>query len=197
MGFDGWTLASMGSLMSSLSTRAMRLATVQIATLAVPLSTALQVPAAGRPAPLKPGVRQAAAIVMADIRLLRRQRDVPRQPRGGARRRGLGGRWSSTTGTLVSATASSARRSAPGRNSVTTRRAATCAAPPGGGCQPHRRAGLQLQRWRRCHWPAPTPWPSQRCQPRDWFLGHLGPARQGRRIAGTARRRRESCLVGS
>lgn len=120
MGFDGWTLASMGSLMSSLSTRAMRLATVQIATLAVPLSTALQVPAAGRPAPLKPGVRQAAAIVMADIRLLRRQRDVPRQPRGGARRRGLGGRWSSTTGTLVSATASSARRSAPGRNSVTT-----------------------------------------------------------------------------
>src|SRR6266496_1821852 len=41
MGFDGWALASMGSLMSSRSTQATRLATVLLATLAVLLSTAL------------------------------------------------------------------------------------------------------------------------------------------------------------
>jgi hypothetical protein len=67
MGFDGWALASMGSLMSSLSTRATRLATVRLAILAVLLSTALPVWATGSSAPLKPGVQQPATIVMAHV----------------------------------------------------------------------------------------------------------------------------------
>ncbi len=46
--------------MSSPSTRATRLATVVLATFAVLLSTALPVSAAGRSAPLKPGVQQPA-----------------------------------------------------------------------------------------------------------------------------------------
>jgi hypothetical protein len=145
----------------------------------VPLSTALQVSAAGRSAPLKPGVRPPAAIVMDDIRLLRRQGDVPRQPRGGARRRGLGGRWSSTTGTLVSATAGSARRPAPGRSSGTTaaqppaRSPARRRMPTPSACGPPTTAVATVP----LAGPDPT-WPSRRCHPVTGFSGTW--ARHGR-----------------
>ena len=62
MGFDGWALASMGSLMSSLSTRATRLATGATCRPVKHGSASL---GASRSAPLKPRIQQLATIVMA------------------------------------------------------------------------------------------------------------------------------------
>jgi hypothetical protein len=62
MGFDGWALASMGSLMSSLSTRATRLATGATCRPVRHRSASL---GSSRSAPLKPGVQQLATIVIA------------------------------------------------------------------------------------------------------------------------------------